>query len=180
MQLLMRRPEIQGFICASLPANMYDFSFLAPCPSSGLIVHGEQDTVTPHRSGREAREQALAAARHHDRLPQIESLPTTFSPITSKSSSRCARLISTSASSPRASASPGPLSTARQPMDAADDPMSEPRSDFLRELDGARAYPPVHRSGGAGRARVARAGRQAYIGFDCTADSLHVGTLVRS
>ncbi|MEO1019571.1 MAG: alpha/beta hydrolase [Pseudomonadota bacterium] len=46
MQLLMRRPEIHGFICASLPANMYDFNFLAPCPSSGLIIHGEQDTVT--------------------------------------------------------------------------------------------------------------------------------------
>jgi alpha/beta superfamily hydrolase len=47
MQLLMRRPEIQGFMCASLPANMYDFGFLAPCPSSGLIVHGERDMVTP-------------------------------------------------------------------------------------------------------------------------------------
>ena len=46
MQLLMRRPEIVGFICASLPANMYD-SFLAPCPASGLIVHGEDDTVSP-------------------------------------------------------------------------------------------------------------------------------------
>ena len=34
-------------MCASLPANMYDFSFLAPCPASGLIVHGERDTVTP-------------------------------------------------------------------------------------------------------------------------------------
>ncbi len=47
MQLLMRRPEIQGFMCSSLPANMYDFGFLAPCPASGLIVHGERDTVTP-------------------------------------------------------------------------------------------------------------------------------------
>jgi alpha/beta superfamily hydrolase len=47
MQLLMRRPEIVGFICASLPANMYDFSFLAPCPASGLIVHGEDDAVSP-------------------------------------------------------------------------------------------------------------------------------------
>ena len=46
MQVLMRRPEIHGFLCASLPANMYDFSFLAPCPSSGLIVHGEMDRVT--------------------------------------------------------------------------------------------------------------------------------------
>ena len=27
--------------------NRYDFSFLAPCPSSGLIVHGEKDIVAP-------------------------------------------------------------------------------------------------------------------------------------
>jgi hypothetical protein len=26
---------------------MYDFSFLAPCPSSGLIVHGRADRVVP-------------------------------------------------------------------------------------------------------------------------------------
>lgn len=50
MQLLMRRPEIHGFLCAGLPANTYDFTFLAPCPSSGLIVHGEQDAVTPTES----------------------------------------------------------------------------------------------------------------------------------
>ena len=47
MQLLMRRPEVEGFICAALPANLYDFSFLAPCPASGLMVHGERDLVTP-------------------------------------------------------------------------------------------------------------------------------------
>jgi len=47
MQLLMRRPEIHGFISVSLPANTYDFTFLAPCPSSGLIVHGENDTLVP-------------------------------------------------------------------------------------------------------------------------------------
>ena len=47
MQLLMRRPEIHGFISVALPANMYDFSFLAPCPSSGLMVHGGNDTVVP-------------------------------------------------------------------------------------------------------------------------------------
>ena len=68
MQLLMRRPEIVGFMCASLPANMYDFTFLAPCPASGLIVHGERDTVSPPEVGGEAGQQALAAARHHDRL----------------------------------------------------------------------------------------------------------------
>ena len=52
MQLLMRRPEIHGFISVALPANMYDFSFLAPCPSSGLIVHGENDTLVPQDSVR--------------------------------------------------------------------------------------------------------------------------------
>lgn len=45
MQLLMRRPEIAGFISVAPPAGMFDFSFLAPCPSSGLIVHGLEDTV---------------------------------------------------------------------------------------------------------------------------------------
>ena len=47
MQLLMRRPEIQGFISVAPPANMYDFSFLAPCPSSGLIINGAGDRVVP-------------------------------------------------------------------------------------------------------------------------------------
>lgn len=47
MQLLMRRPETDGFISVSPPTNMYDFSFLAPCPASGLILHGSADTVVP-------------------------------------------------------------------------------------------------------------------------------------
>jgi alpha/beta superfamily hydrolase len=47
MQLLMRRPEIEGFISIAPPANLYDFSFLAPCPSSGLIIHGDKDAVVP-------------------------------------------------------------------------------------------------------------------------------------
>lgn len=48
MQLLMRRPEINGFISVAPPANMYDFSFLAPCPSSGLIINGEADRIVPN------------------------------------------------------------------------------------------------------------------------------------
>lgn len=47
MQLLMRRPEIAGFVAVAPPASIYDFSFLAPCPSSGLIVHGGADDVVP-------------------------------------------------------------------------------------------------------------------------------------
>lgn len=47
MQLLMRRPEIAGFISIAPLAKHYDFSFLAPCPASGLFVNGQYDTVTP-------------------------------------------------------------------------------------------------------------------------------------
>lgn len=47
MQLMMRRPEIGGFISVAPPASEHDFSFLAPCPASGLIVHGDEDDVVP-------------------------------------------------------------------------------------------------------------------------------------
>lgn len=50
MQLLMRRPEITGFLSIAPPANLYDFSFLAPCPASGLIVHGDEDKIVPKDS----------------------------------------------------------------------------------------------------------------------------------
>ena len=49
MQLLMRRPEIEGFISIAPTANLNDFSFLAPCPSSGLIIHGDSDRVVPQK-----------------------------------------------------------------------------------------------------------------------------------
>lgn len=45
LQLLMRRPEIDGFLALSPPANHYDLSFLAPCPASGLILCGDNDAV---------------------------------------------------------------------------------------------------------------------------------------
>jgi len=50
MQLLMRRPEISGFISVAPPANLYDYSFLAPCPSSGLMINGDIDRVVPSQS----------------------------------------------------------------------------------------------------------------------------------
>ena len=43
----MRRPEITGFVSVAPLANMYDFSFLAPCPASGLIINGTADKVAP-------------------------------------------------------------------------------------------------------------------------------------
>jgi len=45
LQLLMRRPEIEGFAAISPPANLYDFSFLSPCPSTGIITQGSKDDV---------------------------------------------------------------------------------------------------------------------------------------
>jgi len=50
MQLLMRRPEIRGFLSIAPPANLYDFSFLAPCPTSGLVLQGSRDDVVDEPS----------------------------------------------------------------------------------------------------------------------------------
>ena len=47
MQLLMRRPEINRFIAISPQPNVYDFSFLSPCPTSGMIVYGKKDELVP-------------------------------------------------------------------------------------------------------------------------------------
>jgi uncharacterized protein len=54
MQLLMRRPEIEGFLSIAAMANRYDYTFLAPCPSSGLFVHGDQDRVSPAKESMSA------------------------------------------------------------------------------------------------------------------------------
>ena len=45
MQLIMRRPEVNKFVAVSPQPNVYDFTFLAPCPSSGQVIYGEQDEL---------------------------------------------------------------------------------------------------------------------------------------
>ncbi len=50
MQLLMRRPEINRFIIISPQPNVYDFSFLSPCPTSGMIVYGKKDELVSANS----------------------------------------------------------------------------------------------------------------------------------
>ena len=47
MQLLMRRPEVSGWVSVAPPANHYDFGFLAPCPCGGLMLHGDSDELVP-------------------------------------------------------------------------------------------------------------------------------------
>ena len=43
----MRRPEITGFVNIAPPANIFDFSFLAPCPVSGMVIQGTADEIVP-------------------------------------------------------------------------------------------------------------------------------------
>ena len=50
MQLLMRRPDVSGFITVSPPANLYDFTFLSPCPVNGTIIQGDKDSIVDWRS----------------------------------------------------------------------------------------------------------------------------------
>lgn len=50
LQLLMRRPEISGFIAISPPAQSYDFNFLSPCPAQGVIIHGTKDDIAPEEA----------------------------------------------------------------------------------------------------------------------------------
>ena len=47
MQLIMRRPEVNKFIAISPQPNVYDFTFLAPCPISGLVIYGKNDELVP-------------------------------------------------------------------------------------------------------------------------------------
>ena len=56
---------------------MYDFSFLAPCPSSGIIIQGkEDDIVTP--SGVQKLVDKLRTQKHitihHDEIPRANFL----------------------------------------------------------------------------------------------------------
>ena len=46
----MRRPEINRFIAISPQPNTFDFSFLSPCPTSGIIIHGKNDELVPEDS----------------------------------------------------------------------------------------------------------------------------------
>ena len=53
MQLIMRRPEVNNFIAVSPQPNVYDFSFLAPCPTSGQVIYSENDELVTEESIKE-------------------------------------------------------------------------------------------------------------------------------
>ena len=50
MQLIMRRPEVNHFVSVSPQPNVYDFSFLAPCPTSGQVIYSENDELVTKES----------------------------------------------------------------------------------------------------------------------------------
>ena len=50
MQLIMRRPEVTKFVAIAPQPNVYDFTFLAPCPISGLMLYGKNDELVPEES----------------------------------------------------------------------------------------------------------------------------------
>ena len=50
MQLIMRRPEVNKFIAIAPQPNVYDFTFLAPCPISGLVVYAKNDELVSEES----------------------------------------------------------------------------------------------------------------------------------
>mgnify|MGYP001310873963 FL=1 len=72
MQLLMRRPEIVSFISVAPPANLYDFSFLAPCPSSGLVIQGSADEIVPEAASKKLVEKLM---HQRDIVIDYETIP---------------------------------------------------------------------------------------------------------
>tara|TARA_B100000029_G_scaffold343628_1_gene336030 strand:- start:405 stop:1061 length:657 start_codon:yes stop_codon:yes gene_type:complete len=71
MQLIMRRPEVTKFISISPQPNVYDFTFLAPCPTSGQILYGDKDELVSRESLTELK----------NRLKSQKGIDVTFSEI---------------------------------------------------------------------------------------------------
>jgi alpha/beta superfamily hydrolase len=66
-------PGNPGFISVAPPANMYDFSFLAPCPASGIIVQGNADTVVTPNAVQKLVDKLRTQKHitiHHDEIPR--------------------------------------------------------------------------------------------------------------
>ncbi len=47
IQIMMRRTEISRFVAIGSPANMFDMSFIYPCPTNGIFIHAEKDIIAP-------------------------------------------------------------------------------------------------------------------------------------
>lgn len=88
LQSVMRRPEIENYILVAPPASKYDFNFIVPCTSKGLIVQGDQDDISKEsdsaklaeklaaREGAEINYQMIHGADHffRDQMDEFESI----------------------------------------------------------------------------------------------------------
>ena len=78
--------KLKVFLAISPPTNTYDLSFLAPCPSSGLVLYGTEDSITPHedvtqalsrvrtQKGKKITPQPLEGADHFYRGTYLETM----------------------------------------------------------------------------------------------------------
>jgi hypothetical protein len=84
----MRRPELENYILIAPPATKYDFNFIVPCTSAGLIVQGTKDDIAKEsdsaklaeklsaREGAEVSYQPVQGADHFfkDHMDEFESI----------------------------------------------------------------------------------------------------------
>ncbi len=87
LQSVMRRPEIENYILVAPPVTKYDFNFIVPCTSTGLIVQGSKDEITKEsdtaklseklsaREGAEINYQMIQGADHFfkDHMKEFEA-----------------------------------------------------------------------------------------------------------
>jgi len=88
LQAVMRRPELENYVLIAPPATKYDFNFIVPCTSSGLIIQGTKDDITKEvdsaklaeklaaREGAEISYQPVQNADHFfkDHMEEFESI----------------------------------------------------------------------------------------------------------
>ena len=88
LQTVMRRPELENYILVAPPVTKYDFNFIVPCTSAGLVVQGLKDESTKEsdsaklveklsaRDGAEVIYQAVHGADHFfkDHVKEFEEI----------------------------------------------------------------------------------------------------------
>lgn len=60
LQAVMRRPELENYILVCPPVTKYDFNFIVPCTSAGLIIQGEKDEITKEQDSARLAEKLAA------------------------------------------------------------------------------------------------------------------------
>lgn len=88
LQAVMRRPEIENYVLVAPPASKYDFNFIVPCTSTGLVIQGTKDDISKEsdtaklveklsaREGAEVNYQVVTGADHFfkDHMKDFEEI----------------------------------------------------------------------------------------------------------